>query len=66
VKLASAPGQYRPGRTSTYTATGSSAMEIASRPAPAISTGGAPAATGVTAQPWSPPTTTPPAATRTY
>ena len=66
VKVASAPGQYRPGRTSTYSASATNAIEIASRPAPAASTGTAPAAAGATAQPWSPPTATPPAATRTY
>ena len=67
VRLASAPGQYRPGRTSTYSsASGTNAVEIASRPAPAVSSGATPAATGATAQPWSPPVATPPAATRTY
>jgi hypothetical protein len=60
VKLASAPGQYRPGRTSSYTSTpAGGAVEVASRPAPAASAAPAttPAATGDGSQPWTPPAT---------
>ncbi len=71
VKLASGAGQYRPGRTSTYSgAPASAAIEVASRPAPPAATiGPAPTASpaGSVSQPWTPPTTTAPAiGTRTY
>ena len=69
VKLASAPGQFRPGRTSSYSGTAASApIEVASRPMPpaATPTPAAPAA-GTSSQPWTPPAPTAPATgTRTY
>jgi hypothetical protein len=61
VKLASAPGQYRPGRTSSYTSASTNvAVEVASRPAPpAASTtpASAPPAASDGSQPWTPPAT---------
>jgi hypothetical protein len=70
VRLASAPGQYRPGRTSSYvSAAATTPLEIASRPSPPSATSpAAPSATGGVSQPWTPPvpTSTPPASTRTY
>jgi hypothetical protein len=63
VRLASAPGQYRPGRTSSYTgSTNTTGIEVASRPAsPAAAAPAQPAGAIPGAQPWTPPTTgTPP------
>jgi DNA segregation ATPase FtsK/SpoIIIE, S-DNA-T family len=73
VKLASAPGQYRPGRTSSYSSSAANApIEVASRPmppaaSPAPVTPATPAAAGTPSQPWTPPAPTAPATgTRTY
>lgn len=75
VRLASAPGQYRPGRTSSYIPTSATIpVEIASRPAPASTsappsavTPAAPNSVGTPSQPWAPPTATPATTgTRTY
>jgi hypothetical protein len=73
VRMASAPGQYRPGRTSSYSgATSGTPIEVASRPTPPSATlpttpsgSGSP---GATSQPWAPPvpSTAPPVNTRTY
>jgi len=68
VHLTSAPGQYRPGGTSSYP--GSAAMpavEIASRPSPpATSAAPVQPAPPSTSEPWSPPTAPLAPATRTY
>jgi hypothetical protein len=73
VRLASAPGGYRPGRTSSYTGgSATPAVEVASRPSPpSATTPATPSATGANSaasQPWTPPapSTTPPTGTRTY
>jgi hypothetical protein len=69
VKLASAPGQYRPGGTSSYPDVSSTAapVEIASRPAPPATTSAMPpAATDAGSQPWSPGATTSPPTSRPY
>lgn len=70
VRLAYAPGQYRPGGTSTYVTTSAIVpVEIASRPAPPSppAATAAPAPASMPSQPWTPPTTTLPATgTRTY
>ncbi len=70
VRLASAPGQYRPGKTSTYVTTSATVpIEIASRPAPPSSpaaTAVPPASTSTPSQSWSPPATAPTGGTRTY
>ena len=69
VKLASAPGQYRPGRTSTYmNASTTSPIEVASRPTPPAATNATvPPAAGGVSQPWAPSTpATPTTGTRTY
>ena len=62
--VASAPGQFRPGRTSSYTsAAATSPLEIASRPAsPVTPTAPVP---GSVSQPWTPPVSPTPT-TRTY
>jgi hypothetical protein len=66
VKLASAPGQYRPGGTSSYPDASSttSPVEIASRPAPPSAMPPAAADTG--SQPWSPGSTTAQPTSRPY
>jgi hypothetical protein len=70
VQLAAAPGQYRPGGTSSYT-TGATTqpLEVAARPSPATTTNPAPAqsvAPASSSVPWTPPASTTPQATRTY
>ena len=69
VKLATAPGQYRPGRTSTYiSAPTTSPVEVARRPTPPAATNiTAPPAAGGVSQPWAPSApATPTTGTRTY
>jgi hypothetical protein len=67
VSLASAPGQYRPGGTSSYTGSTSVPIEVAIRPA---SPGAPPAPASSSAgndahsQPWAPPANTAPAPRR--
>jgi hypothetical protein len=60
VKLASAPGQYRPGRTSSYNGSpANAAVEVASRPLPPAASAtpaSAPPAASDGSQPWTPPT----------
>jgi hypothetical protein len=57
VQLTSAPGQYRPGGTSSYSAPSTSHVEVATRPAPPTPTTAPaqPSAAGATSAPWSPP-----------
>ncbi len=68
VRLATAPGQYRPGRTSTYTGSSTSPVEVANRPSPPAATiAPAPPAAGGVSQPWAPSTpAAPTTGTRTY
>jgi hypothetical protein len=70
IQLTSAPGQYRPGGTSSYTgASATRPVEIASRTAPATATPSAPApaaAPAMSSEPWTPPASTAYPPTRTY
>jgi hypothetical protein len=63
VNLVAAPGQYRPGHTSSYTATSAtSPMEVATRPAtPTATNVSAPDAATPASQPWGAPAATAPA-----
>ncbi|MFO0790569.1 MAG: hypothetical protein U0805_14025 [Pirellulales bacterium] len=63
IRLTSAPGQFRPGRTSTYSGTvQAGAIQVATRPLAPGTT--ATPATNAPAQPWAPPAAASPAGSR--
>jgi ribonuclease E len=68
VRISAAPGQYRPGGTSSYTATAKSPVEVATRPgAPTAAPSSTPATQpGQSSAPWSPPTSSAGSSGRMY